>query len=40
MVCKDLCLSDVSLGEFFTSIYALWLDLRTRNDDGFMVVAG
>ena len=31
MVAKDLGLADVSLGEFLTS--ALWLDLRTTDDD-------
>ena len=30
---KDLQLSDVSLGEFLTDKYALWLDLRTTDDD-------
>ena len=33
MVAKDLCLADVSLGEFLTSKFALWLDLRTTDDD-------
>ena len=32
-VAKDLSLSDVSLGEFLTSKYSLWLDLRTNDDD-------
>ena len=30
---KDLALADVSLGEFLTSKYSLWLDLRTSDDD-------
>ena len=33
VVAKDLALADVSLGEFLTSKYALWLDLRTTDDD-------
>ena len=33
MVAKDLALADVALGEFLTSKYALWLDLRTTDDD-------
>ena len=33
MVAKDLPLADVALGEFLTSKYALWLDLRTTDDD-------
>ena len=33
MVAKDLGLADVSLGEFLTSKFALWLDLRTTDDD-------
>ena len=33
MVAKDLGLADVSLGEFLTSTFALWLDLRTTDDD-------
>ena len=32
-VAKDLALGDVSLGQFLTSKYALWLDLRTTDDD-------
>ena len=36
VVAKDLGLADVSLGEFLTSKFALWLDHRTT---GFMVVA-
>ena len=32
-VVKDLALSDVNLGEFLTSKYSLWLDLRTCDDD-------
>ena len=30
---KDLQLSDVSLGDFLTDKYALWLDFRTSDDD-------
>ena len=33
MVMKDLALADVTLGEFLTSKYSLWLDLRTSDDD-------
>ena len=33
VVAKDLALADVSLGEFLTSKYSLWLDLRTTDDD-------
>lgn len=33
MVAKDLALADVSLGEFLTTKYSLWLDLRTTDDD-------
>ena len=33
MVAKDLGLADVSLGEFLTSKFSLWLDLRTTDDD-------
>ena len=33
VVAKDLALVDFSLGEFLTSQYALWLDLRTTDDD-------
>ena len=33
VVAKDLALADVSLGGFLTSKYALWLDLRTTDDD-------
>ena len=33
VVVKDLGLADVSLGEFLTSKFALWLDLRTTDDD-------
>jgi len=33
MVVKDLGLSQVSLGEFLTTKYGLWLDLRTSDDD-------
>ena len=32
-VAKDLALSDVSMVEFLTKKYALWLDLRTSDDD-------
>lgn len=32
-VAKDLALADVSLGEFLTTKYALWLDLRTTGDE-------
>ena len=30
---KDLAMADVNLGEFLTSKYSLWLDLRTSDDD-------
>ena len=30
---KDLALADINLGEFLTSKYSLWLDLRTSDDD-------
>ena len=30
---NDLLLADVNLGEFLTSKYSLWLDLRTSDDD-------
>ena len=30
---KDLALADVNLGEFLTSKYSLWLDLRASDDD-------
>ena len=30
---KDLALADVNPGEFLTSKYSLWLDLRTSDDD-------
>ena len=33
VVPKDLVLADVFLGEFLTSKYSLWLDLRTTDDD-------
>ena len=33
MATKDPALADVSLGEYFTSKYALWLDLRTTDGD-------
>ena len=32
-VAKDLALADVSLGEYLTSKYCLWLDLRSSDDD-------
>ncbi len=32
-VAKDLALADVSLGQFLTLMHALWLDLRTTDDD-------
>ena len=32
-VAKTLALTDVNLGEFLTSKYSLWLDLRTSDDD-------
>ena len=33
MISKDLALSDVSQGDFFTSKYCLWLVMRTTDDD-------
>ena len=33
MVVKDLQLADVSLDDYLTTKYALWLDLRTTDDD-------
>ena len=33
MVAKDLGLADVSIGDYLTSKYALWLDLRSSDDD-------
>ena len=33
VVAKDLALADISQGEFLTSKYSLWLDLRTTDDD-------
>jgi len=33
MVAKDLSLADVSLPEYLTSKYSLWLDLRSTDDD-------
>ena len=33
MVAKDLALADVSLSENLTTKYALWLDLRSSDDD-------
>ena len=32
-VVKDLALADVKVGEYLTSKYALWLDMRTNDDD-------
>ena len=32
-VAKDLALADVTVGEYLTSKYALWLDMRTNDDD-------
>ena len=32
---KDLALADISLGGFLTNKYALWLDLRSTDDDRF-----
>ena len=32
-VVKDLSLADVSIGEYLTSKYCLWLDLRSSDDD-------
>ena len=33
VMAKDLALADISLREFLTSKYSLWLDLRTTDDD-------
>ena len=33
VVAKDLALADVSLPEHLTTKYALWLDLRSSDDD-------
>jgi len=33
MAAKDLALADVSLAEYLTSKYSLWLDLRSTDDD-------
>ena len=33
MVAKDLALADVTFAKFFTTKYALWLDLRSTDDD-------
>jgi len=33
MVAKDLALADVSLTEYLTTKYSLWLDLRSTDDD-------
>jgi hypothetical protein len=33
IISKDLCLSDVTVGEYLTTKYALWLDLRTTYDN-------
>ena len=30
---KDLGLADVKVGEYLTKKYALWLDMRTSDDD-------
>ena len=32
-VVKDLSLANVTVGEYLTSKYALWLDMRTNDDD-------
>ena len=32
-VAKDLALADVSMGEFLTCKFTLWVDLRTTDDD-------
>ena len=32
-VAKELALADLSLGEFLTTKYALWLKLRTTDDE-------
>ena len=32
-VAKNLAMADVNLGEFLTSKYSLWLDLRSSDDD-------
>ena len=32
-VAKDLAMADVTVGEYLTSKYALWLDLRVSDDD-------
>ena len=32
-VAKDLAMADANLGEFLTSRYSLWLDLRTSDND-------
>ena len=32
-VAKDLALADVSVGEFLTNKFILWIDLRTTDDD-------
>lgn len=33
MISKELALADVSLGQFLTNKFALWLDMRTTDDD-------
>ena len=33
MTAKDLALADVSLGEYLTTKFALWFDLRTTDND-------
>lgn len=32
-VCKELCLSGMRINNYLTNHYALWLDLRTSDDD-------
>ena len=32
-VAKDLALANITLAEFLTSKYSLWLDLRPTDDD-------
>ena len=33
VVCRDLGLSSISVGSYLTNKYALWLDMRTTDDD-------
>lgn len=33
VVTKDLALSDVTVGEYLTTKYGLWLDMRSNDDD-------